>query len=219
MALGFANPLLYYLVLFEAYDRLPAQLAQPLNYTWAITLALLAVPVLGQRLSVRSMLGIVTSYFGVVILLTGASLNGSLHWDLPGVAFALASTVLWAGYWLASTRSTLPGPELLLVSFAAATPCLAWYCWLTDGLPALNAHTLTYSLWVGVVEMGLAFLWWQRALRQTRNAARLSQLIFLSPFISLVLISQVLNEPVATSSVIGLAVIVAGIVLTRQPVP
>ena len=33
---GLINPFLYYLVLFEAYDRLPAQIAQPLNYTWAI---------------------------------------------------------------------------------------------------------------------------------------------------------------------------------------
>ena len=48
---GLFNPVFYYLVLFEAYNRLPAQIAQPLNYTWAITLALLAIPVLGQRLS------------------------------------------------------------------------------------------------------------------------------------------------------------------------
>ena len=41
---GAINPGCYYVILFEAYDRLPAQIAQPLNYTWAITLALLAVP-------------------------------------------------------------------------------------------------------------------------------------------------------------------------------
>ena len=64
------NPVLYYLVLFEAYDRLPAQIAQPLNYTWAIVLALLAVPVLGQRLTLRMGLGIFIGYLGVVVLLT-----------------------------------------------------------------------------------------------------------------------------------------------------
>ena len=42
-ALGFLNPFLYYVVLFKAYDLLPAQEAQPLNYTWAITLAILFV--------------------------------------------------------------------------------------------------------------------------------------------------------------------------------
>ena len=34
--LGLLNPFLYYLVLLEAYDLLPAQQAQPLNYTWAV---------------------------------------------------------------------------------------------------------------------------------------------------------------------------------------
>ena len=38
--LGFLNPFLYYVVLFKAYSLLPAQEAQPLNYTWSIVLVL-----------------------------------------------------------------------------------------------------------------------------------------------------------------------------------
>jgi drug/metabolite transporter (DMT)-like permease len=48
LLLGALNPALYYLVLFRAYDLLPAQQAQALNYTWALTLSLLAVPLLKQ---------------------------------------------------------------------------------------------------------------------------------------------------------------------------
>ena len=47
---GFLNPFLYYTVLFQAYSLLPGQEAQPLNYTWAIALALLSIPLLGQKL-------------------------------------------------------------------------------------------------------------------------------------------------------------------------
>ena len=39
LGLGMLNPCAYYLVLLQAYDLLPAQEAQPLNYTWAIALA------------------------------------------------------------------------------------------------------------------------------------------------------------------------------------
>ena len=35
--MGLLNPFAYYLILFTAYERLPAHIAQPLNYTWAIT--------------------------------------------------------------------------------------------------------------------------------------------------------------------------------------
>jgi len=74
--LGLLNPFLYYLVLFKAYSLLPAQVAQPLNYTWAITLSLLSVPFLGQKLSRRDLVAICVSYLGVVVLSTQGNLTG-----------------------------------------------------------------------------------------------------------------------------------------------
>ena len=41
--LGALNPFGYYLILFQAYSLLPAQVAQPLNMVWPITLALLSI--------------------------------------------------------------------------------------------------------------------------------------------------------------------------------
>jgi len=84
--LGTVNPFLYYVVLFEAYKRLPAQIAQPLNYTWAITLAVLAVPVLGQRLGGRTVAGILVSYAGVVVLLMQGEATTLPSVDWLGVA-------------------------------------------------------------------------------------------------------------------------------------
>ena len=69
--LGALNPCLYYLMLFAAYDRLPAQVAQPLNYTWALTLTWLAIPLLGHRLRVRDLLAGLVCYAGVVVIVTG----------------------------------------------------------------------------------------------------------------------------------------------------
>ncbi len=214
---GLINPGLYYLVLFEAYDRLPAQIAQPLNYTWAITLALLAVPVLGQRLGPRTVAGIVVSYAGVVVLLSQGRFDALPDLDAVGVLLALASTVLWAGYWLFNARSTTAPEALMATSFALATPLLGLVCWLGPGLPPLTPETLGYGAWVGLIEMGVTFLLWQRALRLTRHAARIGQLIFLSPFLSLVLIGEVLGETVHASSWLGLAVIVAGLLVTGRP--
>ncbi len=216
LGFGLVNPFSYYLVLFEAYDRLPAQIAQPLNYTWAITLALLAVPVLGQRLSGRTAAGIFLGYAGVLVLLTGGRLNGVAHPDWLGVVLALTSTVLWAGYWLANTRSSVPPITLMAWSFVWAAPLVAAACAVGPGLPSLGWRNLGYGAWVGLVEMGFTFLFWQRALRLTAHAARIGRLIFISPFLSLVLIDRVLGEDVRVTSVIGLAVIVAGLVVSRR---
>ncbi|MEE8512085.1 MAG: DMT family transporter, partial [Acidiferrobacterales bacterium] len=95
-ALGFLNPFLYYTVLFKAYDLLPAQEAQPLNYTWAIMLALLSIPLLKQRLGLKEFGTIVVSYFGVVVIATHGDLLALRFSNTAGVLLALGSTVIWA---------------------------------------------------------------------------------------------------------------------------
>lgn len=211
------NPVLYYLVLFEAYDRLPAQIAQPLNYTWAIMLAVLAIPVLGQKLSGRMLAGIVIGYIGVLVLLSQGSFDALPDLDWIGVALALVSTVIWAGYWLFNTRSDTEPAALMATSFLCAIPVLGAICVAGPGLPPFSSEVLVYGIWVGVVEMGVTFLLWQKALKLASQAARIGQLIFLSPFLSLLLIGSVLDEPVHLTSWIGLGIIVCGLLVTGRP--
>ena len=213
---GAMNPCAYYVVLFEAYDRLPAQIAQPLNYTWAITLAILAWPVLGQRLTARTLSGILLSYAGVVVLLTQGRLDAPPQLDWTGVALALASTIVWAGYWLMNTRVHVDPIGLMAWSFTFGSLFVGVLCLLGPGLPHLSGEIVFFGLWVGLIEMGIAFLVWQRALRLTRNAARIGQLIFLAPFLSFALIGAVLGETIHPTSVAGLAIIVAGLVVARR---
>ena len=168
-ALGLLNPFLYYVVLFEAYDRLPAQIAQPLNYTWAITLALLAVPLLGQRMScARGIAGMLVSYCGVVMLLSQGRIDGFADVDGIGVALALGSTLIWATYWLATVRASDDPLVMMTASFAVGAIAIGIACQIEHGLPALSSRRIGFGAWVGLVEMGVTFLLWQQALRRHR---------------------------------------------------
>jgi drug/metabolite transporter (DMT)-like permease len=215
-ALGMLNPFLYYVILFEAYDRLPAQIAQPLNYTWAITLALLAIPVLGQRLSLRTFVGLLVSYVGVVVLLSQGRFDGYPELDRVGVALALGSTFVWAAYWLATVRGDNDPLVMMTASFLVGAVAIGIACQIRYGLPALSWRRVGYGAWVGLVEMGVTFLLWQQALRRTAHAGRVAQLIFLSPFISLLLIDRVLGEHVRPSSFVGLVAIVGGLLIAGR---
>ena len=173
-------------MLFEAYDRLPAQIAQPLNYLWAVTLALLAIPVLKQRLSLRGWIGVAVSYAGVAVLLTrggSAGLGRLRHRRGRAGAgqYRPVGRVLAADGADRRARGAAHAERL----FAAATVAIGAICAATAGLPAITPANLGYGAWVGLVEMGIAFLLWQRALALTTVAGRLGQLIFLSPFLSL----------------------------------
>ncbi|MBC8423677.1 DMT family transporter [bacterium] len=212
--LGILNPLLYYLVLFEAYDRLPAQVAQPLNYTWALTLTWLSVPLLGHRLGWRDMAAGLICYGGVVIIATGGDLGALRFDDGLGVALALGSTVLWALYWLGNARSRLDPVVGLFATFAAGTPLVLLYALLFADLRA-GLPGLLGAAYVGAVEMGFTFVLWLTALRLTTSTARIANLIFLSPFVSLLFIQFVLGEPVRGATSLGLGLIVGGLLWQR----
>ena len=90
--------------MFKAYDLLPAQEAQAINYTWALMLAFLSVIFLKQKLTVKDIFAGIICYFGVLIISTKGepfSLNFS---NIDGVLLALLSTVLWSMYWIINTK-------------------------------------------------------------------------------------------------------------------
>lgn len=59
--IGLLNPVAYYLILFKAYDLLPAQIAQPLNYTWPIVLLILLAAFAHQPIPPRKYIGMFIS--------------------------------------------------------------------------------------------------------------------------------------------------------------
>lgn len=216
LVLGLANPLAYYLVLLTAYDLLPAHVAQPLNYTWAIVTALLAVPFLRQRLSRTTLVGILVAYLGVVWLITKGRLIEMPDFNPLGVGLALASTVLWAGYWIWSVNVRLPPWWIMWFGFTTALPLLTVFCHFSHGLPALTWSNMGFGAWIGLLEMGFAFLMWQRAMALTDSVAKLSQLIFLSPLVSLGLIYVILREPIHYTALIAIGLILAGLYVVNR---
>ena len=216
LVVGWLNPGLYYLVLFAAYDRLPAQEAMAINYSWGITLALLAVPLLRQRLSSGALLAACISYSGIVVIATrGAPL--SLEFAQPlGVGLALLSTLLWSLYWVINTRLSLDPEVNLFLNFSGALPLLlALLCWSDTPFPAFW-QGWAGGLYVGLFEMGLAFVLWMGAMKATNSTLRISSLIFLSPPLSLVLIWVIAGEPVKATTLIGLMLILFGLWLQRR---
>lgn len=223
-ALGFLNPFLYYLILFKAFDLLPAQEAQPLNYTWAITLSLLAVPLLKQKLGLREMLTILLSYLGVLVISTRGDLLGLNFSNPTGVALALASTIAWALYWIYNIRDNRPAMAGLFMNFLCALPFILIYCVLFTEMQIPDLTGLVGAIYIGCFEMGISFFLWLQALKYSASAARISSLIFVSPFISLILIHVLVGEEILPSTFYGLVLIVTGLILQQffrkpEPVP
>lgn len=209
------NPTLYYLILFKAYDLLPAQIAQSLNYTWAITLTLLSVPLLKHRLNSGDGCAIALGYAGVLIIsLGGHSINSDISY--LGIALALLSTLVWAIYWLLNARDYRDPIIKLFHSFIVACPLLWIISFTVDGFLSITLPVIGGMAYVGVFEMGLAFIFWQLAVHNTNNMSQISTLIFLSPFLSLFIINWMLNESISPFTYGGLALIVIGLIIQQR---
>ncbi|GHD52008.1 hypothetical protein SAMN05216429_101327 [Marinobacter persicus] len=218
MGMGLINPCLYYFFLFGAFDRLPAQEAQPLNYTWALVLAYLSVPFLGQKLRGLDILAGLVCYAGVVVIATRGQVTALSFSDPVGVALALGSTVIWASYWIIATRDSRDPTVGLFLNFLFGLPVIAVVCWQTAGLDFLvsgGGGSLAAAVYVGVFEMGVAFVLWSQAMKKAENTSKVSNLIFISPFLSLVFIYFILGEKILPSTYIGLVLIMGGLWLQQ----
>lgn len=220
--LGLLNPFLYYVVLLKAYELLPAQEAGTLNYIWPLVLVLLSIPMLRQKITGWSIMAILVSFFGIILISTHGQLL-TLHFSNPvGVLLALGSAIFWALYWIFNMKDPREEVSKLFLNF-----CFGFfYIFLTIAIlrflglnwsryPLLPWQGIAGSVYLGIFEMGITFILWMMALKLSSTTAKVSNLIYLSPFGSLILIHFLVGEVILLSTVIGLVFIVGGIIIQQ----
>ncbi|TSA26321.1 MAG: DMT family transporter [Bacteroidetes bacterium] len=213
--MGLLNPFLYYLVLLEAYDLLQAQEAGTLNYIWPLVLVLLSIPMLRQRISGWSLLAILISFTGLLIISTRGDILG-LNFSSPlGVVLAVSSALFWALYWILNMKDQREDVSKLFLNFSFGLFYIVVIYLLRGDFSAPSWQGITGSVYLGIFEMGLTFLLWLKALQYSTTTARVSNLIYLSPFISLIIIRFAVRETILLSTVIGLSFIIGGIILQQ----
>jgi drug/metabolite transporter (DMT)-like permease len=213
--LGLLNPFAYYLVLFKAYSLVPAQIAQSLNYTWAVVIVVFSIIFLGQKITLGRVAAILVSYLGVIVIATRGRFRDFGPANPLGVVLALGSALIWATYWLVNLRDRRDAAVKLFLNFVFGF-LFALAASAAFALPRRpDLRGLAGAAYIGTFEMGVTFVLWLKALKLSRTTAQVSNLIFLAPFLSLVLINFVLRERVVLPTILGLVLIVAGIFMQQ----
>jgi drug/metabolite transporter (DMT)-like permease len=215
--LGFINPFLYYLILLKAYQLLPAQVAQPLNMIWPIILVFLSVPILGQKIENKSYFALLISFAGVYIISSQGRLFTAGHPDLTGVFLATGSSVFWAFYFILNVKDKREEGVKLLLNFFFGSVYLIITLIITGKLPfETGIKGAVASIYVGIFEMGITFFFWLKALQMASTTAKISNLVYLAPFLSLVFVHYILHEPVYYTTLLGLVFIISGIFIQNK---
>jgi drug/metabolite transporter (DMT)-like permease len=215
--LGFINPFIYYLILLKAYQLLPAQVAQPLNMIWPIILVFLSVPILGQKIEKKSYIALFISFIGVYIISSQGKLFSPGQANLTGVLLATGSSVFWAIYFILNMKDKRDESVKLLLNFIFGSIYLTAAMFITG-----TWHTdfplkgISASVYVGMFEMGISFFFWLKALQMASTTDKVSNLVYLAPFLSLIFVHFILHEPVYYTTPAGLILIICGILIQNR---
>jgi len=211
---GFMNPFIYYLILFKGYSLLPAQIAQPLNFSWQIVLMILMAIFLKQKMHFNQVVGVLVSFSGIIILSLNNSADISGKLSVFGLGLIIASTIIWATYWLLKINEKQDSVIELFGSFLFGTIYLVVVSLFTPmEFPPLKP--LLAGIYAGMFEMGITFILWSKALKLATNRVTLTQLIYLSPLLSLLLIHFILGEKIGVLTIAGLFLIIGGILISN----
>ena len=215
--LGFINPFLYYLILLKAYQLLPAQIAQPLNMIWPIILVFLSVPVLRQKIERKSFIALFISFVGVYIISSQGKPFNPGHSDLTGVMLATGSSIFWALYFILNVRDKRDEAVKLFLNFLFGSVYLVVAMIITGKWQVeIGFKGAVASVYVGIFEMGVTFLFWLKALQMASTTDKVSNLVYFAPFLSLVFVHFILHEPVYYTTPAGLLLIVSGILIQNR---
>ena len=212
---GFLNPAFYYLVLFKAYDLLPAQLAQPINYFWPILLTIMLAVFTRQHIPGIKFAGMFLSFAGVVIISFGTGSISGTNFSLKGLLLAFFSAFIWAAFWMLNKNNPHTDNTVnLFAGFLFGVTYLLIGSFFVD----INLHSfrgMIAGIYSGLFEMAIPFIFFGMALRKTGNPTLINQLCYLSPFLSLFLIHFILGEKIYLTTIIGLILIVSGILFNE----
>jgi drug/metabolite transporter (DMT)-like permease len=215
--LGFINPFLYYIILLNAYKLLPAQVAQPLNMIWPIILVFLSVPLLGQKIPGKSFAALFISFAGVYIISSQGQPFSPGRSDTTGVILATGSSILWALYFILNVKDRRDESVKLFTNFLFASAYLLLAITISGKWQsAINLKGMAAAVYLGIFEIGITFFFWLKALQLADTSAKVSNIIFLTPFFSLTCIHFFLHEPVYYTTLLGLLMIIAGIFIQNR---
>lgn len=207
--IGLPGTLLYYLFYYAGTDLLPASQAFIVNYLWPIMSVVFACIVLKERLTVRKVIAIFMSFIGVIIVM-GRSVSALDSSIILGALCCILGAVSYGVFTAFNQKMNYNKSLSLMTSYFVTFLITTIIILFNGGIFMARGDQMLGFLWNGILAVAVANVLWVRAL-ESGKTAKISNLAYITPFISLIWTFLFLHEPITINSLLGLVVIVAGI--------
>lgn len=172
-----------------------------------------------EKISARQGIGVMVSLAGVLLIISKGDAGAlfSLSFN-KGDLLVLAAAFVWAMYSAnlkRYPRELHPIGYLTGISIVGVAMILPFYLWetLSGRAVELNLSTVVSVLYVSLFASVLAFIFWNRAVREV-GANKAGPFIHLMPVFSTILAVGFLDEKLMLYHIKGILIVFAGIALT-----
>ena len=211
--LGFLGLFLYSALYYYGISALSSQEACILNYLWPLMIVVFACILLKEKLTARKLIAMGMSFAGIVVLTVGTGGAASSGNRLWGIVACVTAAVCYGLFSVLNKKHSLNQNITMMWIWLTVSVCS-----LVSGMifekwqPIVGVQWLGLG-WLGVVVNAVAYLLWAIALKNAEDSAKVANLAYLVPFLSIVLSSVVLKEQITVNMVIAVVLIVGGILL------
>ena len=211
--LGFLGLFLYSALYYYGISALSSQEACILNYLWPLMIVVFACILLKEKLTARKLIAMGMSFAGIVVLTVGTGGAASSGNRLWGIVACVTAAVCYGLFSVLNKKHSLNQNITMMWIWLTVSVCS-----LVSGMifekwqPIVGVQWLGLG-WLGVVVNAVAYLLWAIALKNAEDSAKVANLAYLVPFLSIVLSSVVLKERITVNMVIAVVLIVGGILL------
>ena len=186
-----------------------------INFSWPIMIVILSIPILKQKIDIKSFLSIIVCYVGVVVIATKGDVFSMQFENSLGVVYILITTVIWSLFWLFNTKNSNDSVVSLFLIFLFSLPYILIITYFSDSFVIPSLKGVIGSAYIGLFEMGISVVLWQSALKISTTVSRVASLVFITPFLSLLILHFVLKEDILASTIFGVILICSGLILQK----
>ena len=210
--LGFLGLFMYSALYYYGIAVLSSQEACILNYLWPMMIVVFACVLLKERLTVRKVIAMVMSFAGIVVLTIGSGGEASGN-RLLGVIACVTAAVCYSLFSVLNKMHRLHQGVTMMWIWLTVAVCSAAAGLLFEQWQPIRGWQWAGVAWLGIVVNAVAYLLWAIALKGVDDSAKIANLAYLVPFLSIVLSAVVLGEQISVNAVIAVLLIVGGILL------
>ena len=210
--LGFLGLFMYSALYYYGLTQLSSQEACIINYLWPIMLVIFSCIILKEKFTAIKGIAMLCSFVGIVILSTGNTSVANEN-SMSGIISCIIAAACYGLFSVLNKKADYNQNIAMMVIWFVVAVCSAILGPITEDWKPIEGTQWLGMLWLGVVIDAVAYLLWALALKGVKNTAKIANLAYLTPFLSLVVSAVALNEQVSFRAIVALIFIVGGILL------